>query len=164
MRPLPARILLLGVGLAGLAAGFLTGHLIFYVVALSAGVLLSTTQNTRRMPITQALLRFVGSEVDVRVWGTSPQPDGDPLVITAVNALGAGFHVFFRDSAGASIHLKVAQPHDVRLASDEVTVAGARYVQWNVKKIPAVAGAPALTVALTATARSRDLEQRLPED
>jgi hypothetical protein len=116
------------------------------------------------MLITQALLRFVGSEVAVRIWGTSPVPDGNALVITSVNALGAGFHVFFRDSAGASIHLKVAQPRDARLASDEVVVSAARYVQWNVKKIPAVAGAPALTVALTATARSRDLEQRLPED
>jgi hypothetical protein len=164
MRPLPARLLLLGVGIAALAAGFLTGHLIFYVVALGAGVLLSTSLSTRRMPITQTLLRFVGSEVDVRIWGTSPQPDGDPLVITSVNALGAGFHVFFRDTAGTSIHLKVAQPRDAQLASDMVTVGNARYVQWNVKKISAVDGAAALTVALTATARSRDLEQRLPED
>ena len=97
MRPTPARILLSALVIGALTAGVLTSQLIFYLVALLAGFLLATSLSTTRNPLTQALHRFRGFTVEVRAWGALPPlPPGATLVLTSVNVLGAGVHVFFQ--------------------------------------------------------------------
>src|SRR2546425_8781855 len=117
MRPTPARILLSAITIGSLAAGLLTSQLIFYLVALGAGILLRASLSTSRRPLTHAIDRFRNQAVEVRLWG-APPPDlsGTTLVLTSVNALGAGAHVFFNVRGGDRMHLKVAQPQDPTLA------------------------------------------------
>ena len=150
MRPIPARVLLSAVTIGALAAGLLTSQFIFFVVALGAGVLLGTSLSTIRRPVTNALEGFRNQAVEVRLWG-APPPDilGATLILTSVNALGAGVHVFFSVQGGGTMHLKVAQPQDPRLASDSVVLSSARYVQWNGKRLPRVGGAPAVAIELS---------------
>ncbi len=157
MRPIPSRIVLSTLVAGAVIVGVLTSQLIFYVVALMAGFLLATSLTTSRIPVTRALLRFRNCPVEVRVWGAPPPlVSGAPLVLTSANVLGPGFHVFFRASGGASMHLKVAQPSGIQIAPEAVVVTSARYVQWQMNKLPAMRGAPAVSIALTnATSRER---------
>ena len=148
MRPIPSRILLSSLLVAGIAVGLLTRQPIFYLLAFGAGVLLVTTLSTSRQPLTRALLRFRGSQVDVRLWGAPPSlPPNTSLVLTSVNALGPGFHLFFRVAGGTSCHLKIAQPCAAQFSPSTVIVGTARYVQWNGKRLPVTPGVPALSVA-----------------
>jgi hypothetical protein len=144
MRPLPARLLLSAIAVGALIAGVLYPRAIFFVVAVGAVVLLATSLLTSRRPLTRALQTFQGRVVDVRLWGAPPPGSSSRLTVTAVNALGAGFHVFF-----ASVHLKVAQPNDARIEAGSVVIGSARYVQWNGRKVPPVGGAPAFSITLT---------------
>ena len=148
MRPIPARILLSAVTIGALAAFAFTSQLIFLLVALGAGVLLATSLSTSRRPLTRAIDRFRNHPVEVRLWG-APPPDlsGATLVLTSVNALGAGAHLFFNVQGGGPMHLKVAQPTDPRVERNGVIIGSARYVQWNGKKLPHVGGAPAVAIA-----------------
>jgi hypothetical protein len=88
--------------------------------------------------------------VEVRLWG-APPPDlpGTTLILTSVNALGAGAHVFFDVQGSGSRHLKIAQPQDTRLAQDKVVIGSARYVQWNGKRLPRVGSAPAVAITVS---------------
>jgi hypothetical protein len=148
MRPIPARILLSALIIGALTAGALTSQLIFYVAALMAAFLLATTLSTSRNPVTRALLDFRNCPVEVRIWGAPPPlPSGASLVLTSVNVLGPGFHVFFQTSTGSSIHLKVAQPTNPQIAANAVVVVSARYVQWEGKKISVTRGGPAVSIA-----------------
>jgi hypothetical protein len=150
MRPIPARVLLTAVCIAALATGVLTSRVIFFVVALGAGVLLGTSLSTSRRPLTQALQRFHNQAVEVQFWGVPPSGlPGGPLVLTSVNALGAGVHLFFDAPGGGHLHLKVAQPSDPGIASASVTIGSARYVQWNGTRVQRGSGAPAVTIALS---------------
>lgn len=152
MRPVPARILLSALTLAAFAAGAVFPKLIFFVLAAGSAVLLATSLFTSRRPLTRALQQFQSRAVEVRLWGVPPPGAPGPLILTAVNALGAGAHVFFSLGGGASMHLKVAQPQDPTLASTAVVIRTARYVQWNGQKIPRVGSAPAVSIALTEAA------------
>ncbi len=128
-------------------AGALFPKLIFFVLGLGSAALLATSVLTNRQPLTRALQQFQGYAVEVRLWGALPPGSSGPLVLTAVNALGAGAHVFFSVESGASMHLKVAQPRDPHLGS-AVIIGSAKYVQWNGEKIPRVGIAPAVSVSL----------------
>ena len=147
MRPTPARILLSAIAIGSIAAGVLTSQLIFFLVALGAGILLGTSLETSRRPLTQAIGGFRNHTVEVRLWGTPP-PDlcGAALVLESVNALGAGAHVYFNVRGGGPMHLKVAQPQDQSLAPDCVVIGSAKYVQWNGKRLPRVGSAPAVAI------------------
>jgi hypothetical protein len=163
MRPTPARLLLAALVISALTAAALTSQLIFYLVALMAGFLLATSLSTTLIPLTRALNRFRGCAVEVRVWGAMPPlPPGTTLVLTSVNVLGPGFHVFFQASGGGSIHLKVAQPTNAQIAPNAVVVGSARYVQWGGKKLPAIGGMPAVSVSLS-NAAVKNLAPPLPE-
>jgi hypothetical protein len=156
MRPTPARILLAALGAIALAAGVLTSKVIFFVVALGAGALLGTSLSTSRRPLGRALDAFRDHAVEVRLWGAPPPGvSGATLVVTSVNVLGAGVHVFFRLHDGSSLHLKVAQPQNDSLASDRVVVGSARYVQWNGRRLPREGSAPAVVIALSARVEKR---------
>lgn len=149
MRPIPSRVLLSVITISAFAAGALSPKFIFFVLALGSGALLATSLYTSRRPLTRALLRFKDHPVEVRLCGAPrPGPSG-ALVLTAVNALGAGVHVFFSVAGGASIHLKVAQPRDPTVGSDTIVIGAAKYVQWNGKKISGVGTAPAVLIALS---------------
>ncbi len=103
-----------------------------------------------RRPLIQALQNFEKCQVEVRIWGAPypPIPFG-ALVLTSVNALGAGIHIFFSIDGDASMHLKVAQPGDSTITPNTVVISTARYIQWNGKKISQVGNAPALFLART---------------
>jgi hypothetical protein len=46
------------------------------------------------------------------------------------------------------MHLKVAQPRNVRLAPEQVVIGEARYVQWNRTRVERQADAAAVTITL----------------
>jgi hypothetical protein len=141
MRPLPARVLLSAIAAGALIAGVLCPRAIFFVVAVGALVILATSLLTSRRPLTRALQTFQGRVVDVRLWGAPPPASPSRLTVAAVNALGAGVHVFF-----SSTHLKVAQPENAQIVAGSIVISSARYVQWNGKKVAPVSGAPAVTI------------------
>lgn len=155
MRPLPARLLLSAIAIGAIATGVLTSKLIFVVLALGAGVLLATSLATGRRPLTRAIQRFRNHPVEVRIWGAPPPASsGDTLLVSDVNAIGAGVHVFFSAEGRAPIHLKVAQPTDSSVTSDSVVIGAARYVQWNGKKILRAGNAPAVAIVCTGSVPS----------
>ncbi|MES1240662.1 MAG: hypothetical protein ABUT39_03490 [Acidobacteriota bacterium] len=150
MRPTPARVLLAVLILSALTAAVLTSQFIFYLAALMAGFLLATSLSTIGLPLTKALNRLRGCVVEVRVWGAVPPlPPGATLVLTSVNVLGLGIHVFFQASGGGPIHLKVAQPTKAQVALNGAVIGSARYVQWEGKKLPFISGKPAVFVSLS---------------
>jgi hypothetical protein len=153
MRSTPARLLLSVISLGALASGVLTSQLIFFVVALGAAILLGTSLSTHRRPLTHSLEALQNHAVEVRLWGSAP-PDlpGATLVLTSVNALGAGVHLFFKVQGGGSMHLKVAQPKVSSLASDRIVIGSARYVQWNGKRLPREGSDPAVVITLSEVA------------
>ena len=150
MRPTSARILLAAVTVGALVAAVLTSQPVFFLVALGASILLGTSLSTSWRPLTHAIDHFRNRAVEVRLWG-APPPDlsGATLVLTSVNALGAGAHLFFNVQGGGQMHLKVAQPQDPSLASNSVIIGSARYVQWNGQRLPHAGGAPAVAIALS---------------
>jgi hypothetical protein len=77
-----------------------------------------------------------------------PLPARILLSAIAISALTAGAHVFFAGEGGASMHLKIAQPRDLRVGSGSVIITAARYVQWNGQKIAGTATAPAVSITL----------------
>lgn len=157
MRPTPARILLASVSLSALAAGVLTSKVIFFVTALGAGGLFGTSLSASRLPLTRALGDFRDRAVDVRLFGAPPPAlSGATLVVASVNVLGVGTHVFFRRHDGGSLHLKVAQPQDHRLAPGRVVIGSAKYVQWDGKRLRCAGSAPAVEIALSVTTREQD--------
>jgi hypothetical protein len=99
----------------------------------------------------------ISNSLSLRAWGALPPlPPGATLVLTSVNVLGAGAHVFFQASGAGSIHLKVAQPGNIQLAPNTVVIGSAKDVQWNGKKLRVFGGAPALSIALSeASVRER---------
>jgi dihydrofolate reductase len=67
--------------------------------------------------------------------------------------LGRGKRLF----SETAMHLKVAQPRDATLALDHVTIAAARYVQWNATKLK-----PSDTFAAVSIALAGSSEMELP--
>ena len=149
MRPFPARLLLSALTVGAFAAGALYSKPVFFLVGFGAAVLLTTSFLTSRRPLTRALQQFQNRTVEVRLWGAPPPGPPSALVLAAVNALGAGIHVFCSmEGGGASMHLKIAQPQNPTLGPTTVIVEAAKYVQWNGRKIPRVDGAPAVSIAV----------------
>jgi hypothetical protein len=150
MRPTSARILLAAITVGALAASVLTSQPILLLVALGASILLGTSMSTGWRPLTHAIDHFRNRVVEVRLWGAPPpELSGATLVLTSVNALGAGAHLYFNVQGGGRMHLKVAQPRDPSLAPNSVIIGSARYVQWNGKRLPHVSSAPAVAIALS---------------
>lgn len=148
MRPFPSRVLLSAIALGAFTAGALYPKVIFFVLALGAVALLATSVLTSRWPFTRALQQFEGRPVVIHLWGALPPGLSGAPILTAVNALGAGAHAFFSAEGVASMHLKIAQPRDLRLGPGRVVIASARYVQWNGQKIPRMGGAQAVSIEL----------------
>ncbi|HKS21586.1 MAG TPA: hypothetical protein VJZ76_02220 [Thermoanaerobaculia bacterium] len=146
MRPWPARLLLSGVVIASVAAGIVTP--LFFLAAVPAAALLITSLTATRSPLIRTLDGFRGREVNVLLWGAPPPMVDAPLVVTSVNVIGPGIHVFFASASGKAMHLKIAQPKRVELSDHTVVVRDARYVQWNVSKIARSGRAAAVAIAL----------------
>ena len=149
MRPKPARILFSLLGASAVVLGFVTEQPIFFVLAPLPVLFLSTSLATSRLPLTRALGNFRDQVVEVRLWG-GPPPDTSEttLVLSSVNVIGLGVHLFFAASDGASLHLKVAQPRDATLTPEHVTITAARYVQWNATRLRASDTLPAVSITL----------------
>jgi len=109
MRSLPARIVFLLFAAVSATLGALTARPILFVVTAMALFLLATSLFTSRLPLTRALGRFRKQAVEVRLWGGLP-PDsgGATFVLTDVNVISAGIHLFFTTPDGRGMHLKVA--------------------------------------------------------
>lgn len=158
MRPVPARILFSLLAASAVVAGIVTGQTLFFVLVPLPLLFLATSLATSRLPLTRALSAFRNQAVEVRLWGAqAPDTLGTTLVLTSVNVIGVGIHLFFAASDGFTIHLKVAQPRDATFAPDHVIIRAARYVQWNATKLP-----PSGTVAAVSIALARSPEMELP--
>jgi hypothetical protein len=133
--------------LGAFTAYLLTSHFAFLVLAIPALLLLATSLG-HASGLAASLQPFRREPVDVRVWGAPlPAPDGAVLTLTSAMALGAGLHVFFRTGPENPVmHLKVAQPEGARIGPGEFLVETAAYVQWSGRRLPRVAGAPAVTI------------------
>ena len=149
MRPLPARILFSVLGASAVALGLVTRQPIFFVLAPLPLLFLATSLATSRLPLTRTLGRLRNHDEEVRLWGAPPpSTPGTTLVLSSVNVISFGIHLFFTASDGLAMHLKVAQPRDATLALDHVTIAAARYVQWNATKLKPSDNFPAVWIAL----------------
>jgi hypothetical protein len=155
MRPASSRILLAVLAAAGLAAGVITSRFVFLMVGIMAAFLLTTSLVAPFHPVTRTLLGLRGRAVDVTLWGAPPPiPPGRELVITSVNVLSVGLHVYFESSGKSSIHLKVAQPRNAEIRPGGVAIGSAKYVQWESRKLPRAAGATAVSIALRGTGQA----------
>ena len=136
MRPTPARVLFSLLAAFAVVLGVITGQTIFFLLVPLPLFFLATSLATSRLPLTRALGGFQNQVVEVRLWG-APPPDtsGLTLILTSVNVISAGIHLFFAAPDGSTVHLKVAQPREATLATDRVTIGAARYVQWNARKL-----------------------------
>jgi hypothetical protein len=152
MRPVPARVLFCLVAGIALTVGAMTGETVLFVVAAGALVVLATSLATSRVPLTRSLAGFRGQTVDVLLWGAPPPQASPGLVLTSVNIISFGVHVFFKASSGTLLHLKVAQPKRSIVTPDRVVIGTARYVQWNVAKVKPVAGTSAVCISRSRTA------------
>ena len=94
MRPLPARLLLSSLAAISVGLGVFTGRPVLFVVAAGAIVLLATSLATARLPLTRSLSTLRGQKVDVLLWGAPPPEAPAGLVLTSVNTIGPGVHVF----------------------------------------------------------------------
>ncbi len=149
MRSTSSRVLLAILSAAGLAAGIITSRFVFVMVGIVSAFLLTTSLVGPFHPLTKALLGFRGRAVDVTLWGAPPPvPPGTELVITSVNVLSVGLHVFFEAGGQGSVHLKVAQPRNPEIHPGAISIASAKYVQWESREIPPAAGATAVSIAL----------------
>ena len=150
MRPLPARILFSLLAVVSATVGAVTARPILFVVTAISLFLLTTSLLASRLPLTRALGRFRNQVVEVRLWGGLPPGSGNgTFVVTDVNIISAGAHVFFTTSDGRGMHLKVAQPRAATLTPDEVVIAAARYVQWNRTRVKPMPGVAAVAIALS---------------
>lgn len=147
VRTTALRVALGSVALASLAAGALTSQFTFVVIALVAVLVLATSLSPAGRHSAD-LERLQGRTVEVLVWGAHLRgTDGAVITLTSTRAFGAGLHCYFQVGAGTSTrHLKVAQPSRARVTGDRVLIETARYIQWDDKRLPAVIGAPALSV------------------
>jgi hypothetical protein len=101
--------------------------------------------------------------VDVLLWGAPPPQAPAGLVLTSVNIISFGVHVFFKPSSGSLLHLKVAQPKRSIVTPDRVVIGTARYVQWNVAKVKPVAGTSAVCISLRSRTASEGPESPISE-
>ncbi len=148
MRPGPARVLFGLVAAIALTLGVFTGKPILFVIAAGTLALLASSLATSRVPLTRGLAGFRGQTVDVLLWGTRPPQAPTDLVLTSVNIISIGVHVFFQAPSGPVLHLKVAQPKGPIVTPDRVVIRTARYVQWNVTKVEPVDDNSAVCIAL----------------
>lgn len=157
MRPVPARILFSLLAASAVVLGVVTGQTIFFVLVPLPLLLLATSLATSRLPLTRALGGFRNHVVEVRLWGAQPpETPGTTLILTSVNVISVGIHLFFTASDGFTMHLKVAQPRDATLAPDHVTIGAARYVQWNATKLKPSDTFAAVSIALAQTSGQAD--------
>ena len=148
MRPATARILFSLLAASAVVLGVVTGQTIFFVLLPLPLFLLATSLTTSRLPLTRALVGFRDHVVELRLWGELPPETHGTLILTSVNVISVGLHLFFTASDGSTMHLKVAQPRDARLAPDHVTIGAARYVQWNATKLKPSDNSDAVSIAL----------------
>jgi hypothetical protein len=150
MRSTTLRVVAAAVALGGITAYAFTSRFLFFFALVIPAVLLLATSFSEAGRLAEAIQGFLHHTAEVRVWGAAlPVPDGATITVTSVKALSAGLHVFLRVSPGASpTHLKVAQPGRAQVLPRLLTIESAAYVQWAGKRLPRVAGAPALTVSL----------------
>jgi hypothetical protein len=152
LRSTALRVAAAAVAFGGLVACVATARFVFLIPAIAALLLLATSFSEASRSI-EPLQDYLQHDAEVRVWGAPlPVPGGTTTTITSVRALGAGLHVFLRvGPGGKSVDLKIAQPSRARLLPRRFTIESARYVQWAGRRLPRVAGAPALTISLDAT-------------
>lgn len=149
MRPLSSRVLFSVLAVSAVALGVITGQKIFFFLTPLPLLLLATSLATSRLPLTRALGGFRDHAVEVRLWGSAPpNTAGTTFILSSVNVISVGTHVFFTASDGSTVHLKIAQPRDAKIASDHVTVTTARYVQWNTTRLQRNDTAAAVSIAL----------------
>ena len=122
-----------------------SGALVLLLIGLFlVGSALSVAGRTAR-----SLQIFRGTQVRVAAWGVPlPATDG-PLYVDSIGSLGVGLLIRLQAAPGAKrILLKIAQPRDVLVAGDRLTIGRAAYVQWSSHRLERAKSAlgPALVV------------------
>jgi len=137
---------------SGFSAYVFTSHF-FFLVPVFLALLLLATSFSEAGRLAADIQGFVHHSAEARVWGAAlPVPDHSTITVKSVKALSAGLHLFLQVSpSGSSTHLKVAQPSRALVLPQQLTIESAAYVQWAGKRLPRVAGAPALTASLDPT-------------
>ena len=98
--------------------------------------------------IAQQIRTFIGKDIAIEAWGRDlPGHAGTTFRLHRILAFGAGLHLYLAPSpAGKPIHLKIAQPRDVKIDEAGVEIGAAKYVQWQGRKVQRVAGEKAIVL------------------
>jgi len=89
-------------------------------------------------------LQFLrGTRVRVVAWG-QPLPASDgPFYVESIASLGVGLLIRLHATPDARpILLKIAQPQDVLVSAERLTIGRAGYVQWSSRRLERPTGGP----------------------
>jgi hypothetical protein len=126
----------------------------FFFVTAIGGILLVSSLFASWRPLTKALGLLKDRPVRIALWGAPPpELPSSGFILSSVNVIGVGTHVFFVAPDGRRHHLKVAQPGESLYAPGRVTIRSARYVQWNSTKLRSKADVPAVEISLLENVR-----------
>lgn len=157
MRTLFLRVVVATVALSAFAAAVVTSHFAF-IAAGGIALFFLATSFSEAAHTSSYLRQLIHANVDVQAWGVTlplPVPFDQPLTLAAVNAFGAGLHLYLRSGTSARpMHLKVAQPKQITFTADGLIVESAAYVQWLGRSLRKVSGKPAVTLRYLSPAGS----------
>lgn len=127
---------------AGLASWFPAFRTAAFVLLFAAMFLIGSAFTTAGRTA-RALQRFRGAHVRIVAWGRPlPASDG-PFYVESVSSLGVGLLVRLQVAQGATaILLKVAQPRDVLVSGERLTIGRAAYVQWASRRVKRTNASP----------------------
>jgi hypothetical protein len=117
---------------------------LLFLAAFLVGSAFSVAGRTARS------LQFLrGGQVRVLAWGLPlPASDG-PFYVESIASLGVGLLIRLQAAPGAKrTLLKIAQPRDVVVSVERVTIGRAAYVQWSGRRLKRVTGDPLPALAL----------------
>ena len=127
---------------AAIVALWLPGFITAAYVFVLASVFLVASAFSIAGRAARDLQGFRGRRARVLARGLPLPGSEGPLFIESVASLGVGLLIRLQAEPGAprSILLKIAQPRDVLISPDRLTIDGAAYVQWGGRRIKRVDG------------------------
>ena len=140
-----AVLCLAAAGVASWVPAFRTGSLVLLFAAIFlVGSAFSIAGRTAR-----SLQFFRGTDVRVVAWGLPlPASDG-PFHVESIASLGVGLLIRLQAAPGAKpILLKIAQPRDVLVSAERLTIGRAAYVQWSSRRLKRPTGGPVPALVL----------------
>ena len=118
--------------------------LVAILLAVMIGLFPLATVLSAAGRLVRPLRAFLRQPVEIRVWGEL-RGSGQ---IDSVKAIGAGLHLYVTGTDGEVVHLKVAQPRAAQITESAAEIHEAAYVQWTGRKLPKIAGQPAVAIVI----------------